>query len=59
MQFYLLIALVIACFNLALADDLEKVTHQVYFDVEIGGTAAGRIVMGLFGDTIPKTAEVK
>ncbi|CAL1374712.1 unnamed protein product [Linum trigynum] len=30
---------------------------QVYFDVEIGGEAAGRIVMGLFGKTVPKTAE--
>jgi len=33
-----------------------KVTHKVYFDVEIGGEAAGRITMGLFGDVVPKTA---
>lgn len=30
---------------------------QVYFDIEIGGEPAGRIVMGLFGDVVPRTAE--
>ena len=34
-----------------------RVTHQVYFDVEIGGEAAGRVVFGLFGDVVPKTVE--
>lgn len=33
------------------------VTHKVYFDIEINGESAGRIVMGLFGDAVPKTAE--
>ena len=37
--------------------DLKEVTHKVYFDVEISGKPAGRIVMGLFGKTVPKTAE--
>ncbi|KAI8564219.1 hypothetical protein RHMOL_Rhmol03G0165400 [Rhododendron molle] len=36
---------------------LEEVTHKVYFDVKIGGKPAGRIIMGLFGKTVPKTAE--
>jgi len=33
------------------------VTNKVYFDVEIGGEVAGRIVMGLFGEVVPKTVE--
>ncbi|XP_004307644.1 PREDICTED: peptidyl-prolyl cis-trans isomerase CYP20-1-like [Fragaria vesca subsp. vesca] len=39
------------------SDDLEKVTHQVFFDIEIDGKPIGRIVMGLFGKTVPKTIE--
>ncbi|KAA8549410.1 hypothetical protein F0562_001117 [Nyssa sinensis] len=38
-------------------EDLKEVTHKVYFDIEIAGKPAGRVVMGLFGKTVPKTAE--
>jgi len=34
-----------------------KVTNQVFFDIAIDGKPAGRIVMGLFGSTVPKTVE--
>lgn len=34
-----------------------KVTDRVFFDITIDGQKAGRIVIGLFGDTCPKTAE--
>lgn len=27
----------------------------MFFDIEIGGEKAGRIVIGLFGKTVPKT----
>eukprot|EP01041_Mallomonas_annulata_P001749 gene1749-3380_t len=37
--------------------DFEVITSKVFFDVEIGGKPAGRIVIGLFGETVPKTAE--
>eukprot|EP00161_Ancyromonas_sigmoides_P003941 TRINITY_DN13874_c1_g1_i4.p1 TRINITY_DN13874_c1_g1~~TRINITY_DN13874_c1_g1_i4.p1 ORF type:complete len:124 (+),score=35.06 TRINITY_DN13874_c1_g1_i4:46-372(+) len=40
----------------AAAVDAE-VTSKVYFDIEIGGKPQGRITMGLFGKTAPKTAE--
>lgn len=29
----------------------------MFFDIEIDGEHAGRIVMGLFGKTVPRTAE--
>ncbi|KAG5353491.1 Peptidyl-prolyl cis-trans isomerase B [Termitomyces sp. Mn162] len=34
-----------------------RVTHKVFFDIEHGGQPLGRIVMGLYGGTVPKTAE--
>jgi len=34
-----------------------KVTNKVFFDVEADGQTMGRIVMGLFGKTVPKTVE--
>lgn len=50
----LLAALVV---SLVQAAPQATVTHKVFFDVSIGGKPAGRIVMGLFGDVVPKTVE--
>ena len=34
-----------------------EVTKKVFFDITIDGEAAGKIVMGLYGDVVPKTVE--
>ena len=35
----------------------ESVTQRVFFDVEADGEALGRIVFGLYGNQVPRTAE--
>ncbi|KAL0912719.1 hypothetical protein M5K25_018711 [Dendrobium thyrsiflorum] len=40
--------------------DVERVleiTHRVYLDVDIDGQHAGRIIIGLYGEVVPKTVE--
>ena len=34
-----------------------KITNKVYFDISHGDEPMGRIVMGLYGKTVPKTTE--
>lgn len=41
----------------AAAAPVGNVTSKVFFDINIGGQPAGRVVFGLFGDEVPKTAE--
>jgi peptidyl-prolyl cis-trans isomerase B (cyclophilin B) len=34
-----------------------KITHKVFFDIKHGEEELGRVVLGLYGKTVPKTAE--
>ena len=49
------LALLSAFMAVAFADTLDTVTQKVYFDIELGGQLAGRIVFGMFGNTVPMT----
>ncbi|XP_053688654.1 peptidyl-prolyl cis-trans isomerase 5 [Sabethes cyaneus] len=51
--FILLSVLLVGTF----AQDGPKVTDKVFFDITIDGKPEGRIVIGLFGGTVPKTAK--
>ncbi|KAI1462191.1 cyclophilin-like domain-containing protein [Annulohypoxylon moriforme] len=54
----LLVGLSVICFSQsAEAAKGPKITHKVYFDITHGDEPLGRIVMGLYGKTVPKTAE--
>jgi len=39
------------------SDSDDTITHKVFFDIEINGEPAGRVVMGLYGNSVPKTVE--
>lgn len=34
-----------------------KITHKVYFDISHGDEQLGRVTFGLYGKTVPETAE--
>jgi hypothetical protein len=55
----LLILIVAFAFFAQTAETVKgpKITHKVYFDVSHGDEPLGRIVMGLYGKTVPKTVE--
>ncbi|PGH07708.1 peptidyl-prolyl cis-trans isomerase B [Blastomyces parvus] len=60
-RIFVLVPLVLVGIILFLGKSVEakgpKITNKVYFDIEHGDKPIGRIVMGLYGKTVPKTAE--
>jgi peptidylprolyl isomerase len=48
--------MLLALLPLSLSDD-PRITKRTFFDIEIDGEPAGRIVFGLFGKDVPRTAE--
>ena len=59
MKLFLSVFVVALVAGVVVADDSKgpKVTEKVFFDITIGGEPAGRIEIGLFGKTVPKTVE--
>ena len=52
-----LVSLLSAAVQAQSSPEKAKITSKVYFDVTIDGKESGRIVMGLFGEDLPKTTE--
>ncbi|CAI2349628.1 unnamed protein product [Caenorhabditis sp. 36 PRJEB53466] len=57
MNGWLLSSLLLAVTLLSASARGPRVTDKVYFDVEVGGKPIGRIVIGVFGEIVPKTAK--
>merc|ERR1711920_285200 len=52
-----LLTIICATLMLVASAAEPEVTNKVFFDVEIDGEKAGRVVFGLYGDVVPKTVE--
>lgn len=54
---FLMLAVLVCFVGCSEATPSGKITSKVFFDLSIGDEDAGRIVMGLYGEDLPKTAE--
>lgn len=52
-----LVAIAYMCFSVEAGEQDALVTKKVFFDISIGDKPTGRIVIGLFGKTVPKTVK--
>merc|ERR1712088_681176 len=52
-----LVVVISSCSSRADAQTGPKVTQKVFFDITIGGSDAGTIEIGLFGDVVPRTVK--
>lgn len=51
------LVLVCASATLALSHKDAKITNLAFFDIEHGDKSIGRVTIGLYGETTPKTVE--
>jgi len=57
LAFVLVTILAFFCAQSVEAAKGPKITHKVYFDIKHGDKDLGRVVMGLYGGSVPKTVE--
>ena len=55
MKILLLFFVVFLVIQFVVSKKGPKVTDKVFFEIEIGGKNVGKIIIGLFGKTVPKT----
>ncbi|KAL4906526.1 peptidyl-prolyl cis-trans isomerase B [Aspergillus multicolor] len=55
LSFFLVLAVGLALVNAEPRG--PKITNKIYFDIQHGDESLGRIVLGLYGKTVPETAE--
>ena len=57
MKFMSIVSALMAVVAFAEGEPLDTITEKVYFDITVDGEAAGSIVFGMFGNTVPKTVK--